>query len=138
MYDDLYRDMLKCLQSTMTTPGLASNTITLFNIDDFISICIANDLNTYVVEQMIVTHGELESEVVIERLERFMSDRHDKPKARKTKPGRKDRRKVVDEDGNVYVSMTVAGQHFGVSAQAISNAVRREGKVKGKRLNYLD
>lgn len=74
MYDELFLKMTNLLKTAVGDGGKEITKVTKANIDRFISICMAHGINTYTIEEMIVSHGALKSGYVIDRLEHFMGD----------------------------------------------------------------
>ncbi len=99
MYDELYQQMMKKLSSM--NEGF-SKKLHSKNIDTFISVCIMEEINTFIIEEMIVTHSNFTSDYVITKLENYLEG-----KSKVIRP--------VERDGIRYDSLADMARELGIS-----------------------
>ena len=115
MYDELFRKMMVLMKATGDN-GREYKTVTKRNVDRFISICLAHGINTWVIEQMIISHGKLSSGFVIDRLELFLDEA-------KVRTGPKVSR--VERDGVTYDSVREMARELNIALSSAQYQIRK-------------
>ena len=96
--------------------GREYKTVTKRNVDRFISICMAHQVNTWIIEQMIVANGKMSSGYVIDRLEYFLDEN-----SREKGPNGM----MVERDGIVYDSVREMARELNIGLSSAQYQIRK-------------
>ncbi len=109
MYDELFKEIMRKMGNT--NAGF-SKTLHKRNIDNFLSVCLMEEINTFVIEEMAISHSKFTSNDIITKLENMLE-------------GAPKEIRPIERDGIVYDSMRDMARELGVSLSTVQYQVKK-------------